>query len=389
MIEGRGIDGGPGGRSGTPMGRPAQSPISDAKRVRAALRQVHLKSAEAPIQGPDGQGRFPSATGWHRDVSPVVVDANWLRNDVLRAARGGPPTVLVNLANQQSARPFCAPHVLEEVDEHRDEWCRDAGVAPDQFISVWQRWYVPLIRCVEPPEEMLSPAEKARIDLLRTRDPDDVPSACLAMLLGAAFISSDGPAAEAVYGCPPGQRPDELLAFLLGLGDEALLEQQLIILSHLTVTAGVGAFRMGSAALRVSPWLIAAAAMLGVWAATRVRPETWRTIGTTVMDVAEWASDPMLYLQSLKAARTGRTPSGAARGLAGTPRAGFPAPTRACMLAMARAPQGQMSVAELLEVLPVGVATAVAVREALRQASPGTFVETSRGRWQLGRPWSK
>ena len=318
----------------------------------------------------------------------MVVDANWLRNDVLRAARGGQQTVLVNLANQQSARPFCAPHVLEEVDKHRDEWCRDAGVDPDQFSSTWHHWYLPLIRCVEPPEGLLSPTEKERIDLLGTRDPDDVPSACLAILLGAAFISSDGPAAEAVYGCRLGQRPDELLTFLLGLGDEALLEQQLIILSHLTATAGVGAFRMGSAALRVSPWLIATAALVGAWAATRVRSETWRTIGTTVMRVAESAVEPMLYLQSLKAARTERTPGGVAPRLGGKPSAGFPALTRDCMFAMARAPQGQMSVTELLKVLPVDGATAVAVRGALRQGSSGTFVETSRGRWQLGRTWS-
>src|SRR5205823_1516016 len=48
--------------------------------------------------------------------------------------------------------------------------------------------------------DWLSPAESARLDRLALIDSDDVPSARLALLLGAYYLTNDKPARAAVYG---------------------------------------------------------------------------------------------------------------------------------------------------------------------------------------------
>ncbi len=68
-----------------------------------------------------------------------------------------------------------------------------AGIRPlsrDLFLSTWLTEYLPLIRVIPPHPShlaMLSPAEAQRIRALAGKDPDDVPSATLALLLEAPW----------------------------------------------------------------------------------------------------------------------------------------------------------------------------------------------------------
>ena len=165
------------------------TPEDIALLVRGMVADMHKDSAVAPIRFPGPQGAFPE------DIllrpPPVVVDANVLRNDILRACRTGQRTVLVTAANAGLIRLFCAEHVYDEVIEHSGDWTADGPVTRDDFLRAWLLEYLPLIRVVPIGEghlAWLGPAELARIRHLAEpgQDPDDVPSAVLALLLGAS-----------------------------------------------------------------------------------------------------------------------------------------------------------------------------------------------------------
>ena len=167
--------------------------------LRDALTAVHGQRAVRDVDGADGSGIFPSAVV--PIVPVVVVDANVLRKDVLYACRTKRSTVLVNAANAGLIRLFCGGHVACEVLEHHERWSREGGIAPAVFTELWINNYAPLLRLVsEPPVGLLTDEEEGRVAALRARDEDDVPSVALALLLGAFFLSEDGPATTAVYG---------------------------------------------------------------------------------------------------------------------------------------------------------------------------------------------
>jgi predicted nucleic acid-binding protein len=138
-------------------------------------------------------GLFPPATLFSPVVRPVVIDANWLHDDVLRVCRSGRPTVLVTCATEDYLRPFVAPHVMLEVEEHTHEWSTRGRVPVALFAKVWRDTYWPLLRIAEPDLGLLTAAERVRIETLQAVDPDDVPSVTLAILLRAPYISTDGP----------------------------------------------------------------------------------------------------------------------------------------------------------------------------------------------------
>lgn len=102
------------------MGNGFDSPEDVARLLRGMVADTHNHSAVAPIRFPGSQGAFPG------DIllrpPPVVVDANVLSNDILRACRTGQRTVLVTAANAGLLRLFCARHVYDEVIEHSGDW---------------------------------------------------------------------------------------------------------------------------------------------------------------------------------------------------------------------------------------------------------------------------
>jgi hypothetical protein len=101
---------------------PAEPPAPPSADValRVVVRNAHRENAALPVAVPDENGLFAPAL--RPEVFPVVVDANALRDDLLRVAAGRPRTLMLNGANSGVLRLFCAAHAVEEVDEHLEEW---------------------------------------------------------------------------------------------------------------------------------------------------------------------------------------------------------------------------------------------------------------------------
>lgn len=159
--------------------------------LRAALDSMHRQRSEDEVVGADIFGLFPSAVV--ASVPAIVVDANVLRKDVLYACRTGRRTTLVNAARAGLFRLFCAGHVASEVLKHHERWSHEGKIDPARFTDVWVRDYAPLLHLIpSPPEGLMTHTEEARLAALRAKDPDDVPSATLALTLGAFYLSEDG-----------------------------------------------------------------------------------------------------------------------------------------------------------------------------------------------------
>jgi hypothetical protein len=319
-----------------------------------------------------------------------VVDANVLRNDIRRACRTGQRTVLVTAANVGLLRLFCAEHVYREVIEHSGEWTAAGPVTRDDFLRRWLLEYLPLIRVVPIGEghlAWLSPAELARIRHLAQpgQDPDDVPSAMLALLLEAFFLSDDGKPLRAVYGDADLSGHREWVSILKAGGDAGQLGKTFTLVVNLTALAGYG---MASGARRIaaatSPWLLVAAGLAAAWwylnrsASTRQRVAS---IAGSILACALGAAIAYQEVQDQFTSAAPKTPDWESLA-ADLPLAAVL--ERACLHTLARSPGCDRSAAELTTELPyLGVAQGQAkVRQVLREAGP--FTEVWRGRWQAG-----
>lgn len=370
------------------MGNGFDSPEDFARLLRGIVADTHKSSAVAPIRFPDPQGAFPG------DIllrpPPVVVDANVLRNDILRACRTGGRTVLVTAANAGLLRLFCAEHVYLEVIEHSGDWTATGAVTRDAFLRRWLLEYLPLIRVVTIGEGYLAwldPAELARIRRLAEpgQDPDDVPSAVLALLLEAFFLSEDAKPLRAVYGDADMVKHREWVSILKAGGDVGELGKTFTLAVNLTALAGHGlASGTRRIAAATSPWLLVAAVLGAAWwylkrpASTRQRVASMAESFLTCVLGAAIAYEEVQG-QFISAAP--KTPGWASLAAALPPAAVL---GRACLHTLARSPGCDRSAAELTADLPfLGVAQGEAkVRQVLRDAGP--FTEVWRGRWQAG-----
>jgi hypothetical protein len=364
------------------------SPEDIARLVRRMVADMHKHSAVAPIRFPDPGGAFSG------DIllrpPPVVVDANVLRNDIRRACRTGQRTVLVTAANAGLLRLFCAEHVYREVIEHSGEWTATGPVTRDDFLRRWLLEYLPLIRLVPVGEghlAWLGPAELARVRHLAQpgQDPDDVPSAVLALLLEAFFLSEDGKPLRAVYGDADLCGHREWVSILKAGGDAGQLGKTFTLAVNLTALAGHG---VASGARRIaaatSPWLLVVAGLGAAWwylnrpASTRQRVAS---IAKSILACALGAAIAYQEVQDQFTSAAPRNPDWASLAADLPPAAVL---GRACLHTLARSPRCDRSAAELTAELPyLGVAQGEAkVRQILRDAGP--FTEVWRGRWQAG-----
>ena len=363
------------------------SPEDFARLLCGMVADRHKANAVAPIRFPGPQGAFPG------DIllrpPPVVVDANVLRNDILRACRTGQRTVLVTAANAGLLRLFCAEHVYREVIEHSGDWTAGAPVTRDAFLRKWLLEYLPLIRVVPIEEGHLSwldPVELARIRHLAqpSQDSDDVPSAVLALLLEAFFLSEDGDPLRAVYGVVP-PRHREWVSILKAGGDAGELGKTFTLAVNLTALAGHG---LASAARRVaaatSPSLLVTAGLCAAWWYAKRPASTKQRVASIAESVLNCALGAAIAYQEVQDQFTGTAPkntSWASLAAALPPSAVL---GRACLHTLARSPGGDRSAAELAGELPyLGVAQGEAkARQVLRDSGP--FTEIWRGRWQAG-----
>lgn len=376
-----------------------QSALSDRGRdfdvaIREMLKFAHQRNALDPIGWPDVRGAFPShpfgggATG---QIPPVVVDANVLRNDIARACRDGRRLTLVNAANAGAIRMFCATHVIREVANHAERWAIESGVHPDDFTARWLREYVPLLRQIRPedlPAGILMASEEARLADLALVDPDDLPTATLAMALGAFYLSEDRRALAAAYGDSLDlEVHHKWLEVLMASGDAGELGKVMFGAVAASRVAGYGMstfFRWLSEKLPPIALLGIAGAILIL--GSRIRRDRWSAMGSGLAA----AGEALLHLcaayveaySRLRAASVPIPPTGELAAQVGD-RAAL---ARACLGTLARHPQGQMTAAQLAAVLngvPVPHGEKL-VRQTLRGSS--CFRNTYHGHWQLGHP---
>jgi len=393
----------------TDSGEPSPDPAAffaefaarqEAERQRAAelqvyvqgmVRQFHLHKTIETIRLPDADGAFPTTTLWR--ASLVVVDANTLRNNIIYACRHeGAPTTLVNGANSQMLRLFCALHVLEELHEHYREWCEEEDVPVAKFVKHFMTSYAPLLRAVrQVPDGLLSTEEQDRVEILRVNDPDDIPSVTLALLLRAFYVSEDLKACRAVYGREFSS--DEVRAWrevLRAGGDAGVVGSVFQAGAMVTGALGIGVWGLFDKLTGgLNPWLrllIAGVAIGGggylYHRVPEERREGMRNGLAQALNVAAAFSAEYVAATTRMNRALPTMPSW--EELVGEQQRQNVL-TRACLHALARA-RGHQSAVELAELLPsLGVGqSASLVREVLYRY-PGCFEPIYTGRWQVGR----
>jgi predicted nucleic acid-binding protein len=357
-----------------------------AQYMRAAVASMHRDSAREPIRWPDSGGAFPA------DIllrpPPVVVDANILRNDVLRSCRTGQRTVLVTAANAGLFRLFSAEHVYQEVIEHSGDWAASGPVTRERFLQVWLADYLPLLRIVKISEGQLAwldPDELSRVQELAAQDPDDVPSATLALLIRAFFLSNDRKALRAVYGDADLSEHQRWVDLLKAGGDAGELEKNFTMALNLAMLAGHGLISGTRRVLdATSPWVVIPVAALLVGLYFRAPGRAKQGINAGVRSALSAIAGAAVAYDEVRQRFNRAAPKVPGwESLADTNPPGAVL-GRACIHTLARCAQGERSAEELAEDLPyLNVAHGEAkVREVLRATS--SFTEVWRGRWQVG-----
>ena len=383
----------------------------DAQHRRFKPRIAQPLGATSPT-APNEAGEFPVALGTvgrplflrinqPMAVRPVVVDSNALRGDLLHAIKTGRRTALLDAADGYGIRPFCPEHVALEVKEHFSEWLAKNGDEAEAR-RIFDQQYRPLLRVVAVPSGPLHPEEAGRIDRLRKKDADDVPTAILALMLDAPVLTRDHALLQAVHGDDVDLEAQKRWVDLAQAG-RVLSDTDRAAWGTAAVVqlAGYGAYSGVRALLRLlaSLPLPAQAIILGTAAVAlylgRSRlAETAKSSGEALRAIAEQLgpvigqllSERELALAMLLAARP---PSGrdAYYEMPGIPEASSAeALTRLCLYALSRSEA--RSAASLARDLPrhLGVPVGEAkVRLVLRATS--CFHRIPPGRYQVGRPW--
>jgi predicted nucleic acid-binding protein len=353
--------------------------------VRRALLDVHIRSSTEPIRVPL-EGAFPD--DYLLNPPPVVVDANRLRDVLLYASKNHQRPVLLTAANAGLLRLFCAQHVLDEVVEHSTEWTEGSAVTRTQLLQQWTLGCLPLLRVVPDAglKELLRPDEAARIQQLSLVDRDDVPSATLALVLGAFYLSNDKNALRAVYGPDADlSQHDEWLEVLKAGGNAGELSKMLQLAINMVVLFGGGIVsRLKRLAAESGPWAVGAGALLLVIGAMRTSHETRQRLRSAATSVGTTLLQTFVAYQQFHSQFQGLAPLVPGWDELSVTNDPDDVLARACLHTLARSAMSNRSAAELsrqLPFLPVAQGE-TKVRHTLR--SHDYFSQVWRGRWQVG-----
>jgi predicted nucleic acid-binding protein len=380
---------------------PQDSGEPDGRRsldvVQVILNSLISTAVSAAIRMPDEYGAFPP-TAWPVHwfpVPPLVADANVLRNDILYSCRKQQRTTLVTAANAGVLRLFCASHVPEEIEEHAGKWAHEGRADPDDFLRRWRHEYVPLLRRVEVPFQLLTDLEVEALEVLYNKDPDDVPSASLARLLGAFFLSEDGHALKAVYGPEVDtERHHAWLAAIRSGSSSAQISGVVNTAVIFPAIFGQGILDGGKRLYNINPWLLAgAAAGAGtggylLWRSKnervqRVRSGAWRFLEY----LADVAGQLVIYMSECEVTFNVMFPTVPGWEDLSTTHRGEDVLARSCLYELAREPSGNLSAVQMHEKLPFHLpGNEKAIREVFREYE--CFERVGRGRWQVGSTWA-
>jgi predicted nucleic acid-binding protein len=335
---------------------PGPPPHAAELDIQQLVGTLHRRTHVAPIAYADSAGAFPATVLLPR-VFPLVLDANMIRGELIRMGGSG-RTVLVNAANSGVFRLFVAEHVVDEVWEHYATWARRRKVAAADVRAAWESGLLPLLRCVTVPDAWATVDESARLARLARPapggDPDDVPTATLALLLGAPLLSRDGKPLEAVYG--PGFDKETHIEWLNALragGDLGPLGQYLQLSTNLIVLLGkgvIGGLRAAAGRWSWSAALLAIAgcgAVVSLLAPADLRKRIGSGIGTVLeVSLTFMAGVTAAHQRAEEQFRTLAAPSPSDERILAdlAPQASI---GRLCLRELARAPESHLSAAEL------------------------------------------
>jgi predicted nucleic acid-binding protein len=366
----------------------------DSEVIEFFLRSAYSDTTNLAIRYPDDHGAFLPAE-WPMSgypVPPIVADANVLRNDILYSCRNDRRTSLVTATNAGFLRMFCAEHVIEEVEEHSSRWAREGRVNQAAFVDRWRDEYLPLLRCVDIPSDLLTESEAQAIARLERIDPDDVPSATLARLLGAFYLSEDKRALEAVYGPELdfnihhdwvyAIRSGSNSAQIKGVSQVALIAPALL---------GQGLYGAMKYLHTKNPLqLVGAIVAVGgagylAWRSDRDKVKgALASLGDGLLAIGETVTAFRNYMLQCQAAFSQVFPTVPNwQDMCGS-HDGEQVLARHCLYSLAREPKGHLSAVEMHEGLPFYIkGQQNTVRKVFREHP--CFQEVSRGRWQVGR----
>lgn len=360
--------------------------------ISAALQAQHRQQARNLVIAAAMDGVFPDA--FPPFVFPLAVDANVLRDEILYMDRREMPTILVSAASSGGLRLYCAQHVVDEVEKHLARWAREKSVDPRLAHEWWQKTHRRLLRVVDVPtgEDLYTPAEAERLHDLAERDKDDLPTAKLALLLGAPVLTKDKDVLPAVYEGIDYQQHVAWFGAVAAGGDLVVYGGMGQASVMVTVGGGQAAIHGVRVLVDTVPWpvlLLAAAAALLAYR-YMVPGETKQRITNSVKDgtrdaltllgsIAMEAVDAKEKFDQLAAPSCDLQELVRVRGVDA-------ALTRGCMYQLARQRQSHVSAAELqalLDSLTGSTNGEQEVRATLR--TQACFTEVYQGRFQLGR----
>lgn len=359
---------------------------------RDYLRRAHQEAQIAEINAPDENGAFPGTWLGLLLGEPIIIvpDTNVLRQDIDSACRRNSRGVLITCANSGTFRIICAEHVINEVERHLEEWAHHQQKSVEAYVDRWNAEYLPLLHVVRGeglPLSVLSPAERARIDVLNERR-EDLASIVLALSLGAFYLTKDARAWEAVYGRPADR--DELYGWLAALqdgGDAGELGSLVHGSTSLTVLAITGIGYLIRQLWRKAPWAIVAIGGAAMLSAIRTRRERYQAIGAAihrgVSVLSEEIYGPYYELSRGFQQRAPQIPLWTELERVNSLDDVL---TRACAYYLGRAKTTQMTAKQLATELRYRITIgrdAQRIRETFRQ-HPGCFYQPNKGEWQLG-----
>ncbi len=355
------------------------------QRLGDALRDAHIRSSNEVLAFPSATGAFPDSL--FLPPPPVVPDSNRLRDDIRYVCRKNQRTTLITAASEGLIRLFCAQHVVDEVFAHGGEWSVGTNVSRAEFLRRWTLGYLPVIRVVPTTglSSLLSPDEAARLAKLEELDSDDVPSATLALALGAFYLSNDRRALQAVYGRDVNlTEHTNWLEVLRAGGDAGELGRMFNASVAMAFLVGSGLFagaRRLFSALGLWTLLPVGGAVLLARASSEGTRQRLKSAASSIgMAYLEMYAAYQQVLRRFERAAP-MIPSWGALASTNSSQAVL---SRACLYALARSPMSNRSAAELAMRLPVlTVAHSEArVRHILR--TNDCFHEVVKGRWQAG-----
>lgn len=172
---------------------------------------------------------------------PCVVDTNVLAFDVIQGYRRDQVTALVGAARSGSGFIFAPIHVLGETQRLLEERAVILGLDPAMLYAAWNQRYAPLVRFLDvPPIEI-----DARLTAVAADDPDDEPTARLALLIAPSYLLSKDRALINV-----GLATPEALAVAIALRFTGLVDTSTVCTAGAATLLGHGGFYAARLAAR-------------------------------------------------------------------------------------------------------------------------------------------